>query len=78
MTPLVVGPSELRSEYMGMGVDGEVADEATERGYSVTVGEETVDSSIPFAAEGGIRKVLTMYVLTMYDSGICLKHPKVD
>lgn len=24
---------------------------------TVTVGEETVDSSIPFAAEGGIRKV---------------------
>lgn len=59
MTPLVVGPSELRSEYIGMGVDGEVVDEqaATDRGYSVTVGEGTVESSIPFAAEGGIRKV---------------------
>ncbi|KAF4111382.1 zona pellucida protein AX 4 isoform X2 [Onychostoma macrolepis] len=58
MTPLVVGPSELRSEYIGMGVDGEVVDEqaATDRGYSVTIGEDTVDSSIPFAAEGGIRK----------------------
>lgn len=33
MTPLVVGPSELRSECMG--VDGEVVDEqaATDRGY---------------------------------------------
>ncbi|XP_050969724.1 zona pellucida protein AX 4 isoform X2 [Labeo rohita] len=62
MTPLVVGPSELRSEYIGMGVDGEVVDEqaATDRGYSVTVSEETVDSSIPYAAEGGIRKSFVM------------------
>ncbi|KAL1271680.1 hypothetical protein QQF64_030696 [Cirrhinus molitorella] len=62
MTPLVVGPSELRSEYIGMGVDGEVVDEqaATDRGYSVTVSDETVDSSIPYAAEGGIRKSFVM------------------
>ncbi|XP_074416275.1 LOW QUALITY PROTEIN: uncharacterized protein LOC107738014 [Sinocyclocheilus rhinocerous] len=62
MTPLVVGPSELRSEYIGIGVDGEVVDEqaAIDRGYSVTVAEETVESSIPFAAEGGIRKSFVM------------------
>lgn len=59
MTPLVTGPSDLMSEYIGMWVDGQVIDEqaATERGYTVTVSEETVESSIPFAAEGGIRKV---------------------
>ncbi|XP_073692754.1 zona pellucida protein AX 4 [Garra rufa] len=62
MTPLVVGPSELRSEYIGMGVDSEVINEedATDRGYSVTVNDEVVDSSIPYAAEGGIRKSFVM------------------
>ncbi|XP_042582951.1 zona pellucida protein AX 4 isoform X2 [Cyprinus carpio] len=56
-TPLVVGPS-LRREYIGMGVDGEVVDERAvkDRGYYVTVGEETVGSSISSAAGSGIRK----------------------
>lgn len=57
-TPLVVGPS-LRREYIGMGVDGEVVDERAvkDRGYYVTVGKETVGSSISSAAGSGIRKV---------------------
>ncbi|XP_052417512.1 zona pellucida protein AX 4 isoform X2 [Carassius gibelio] len=57
-TPLAFGPSKLRKEYMGMGVSGGVVDEraATDRGYSMTVGKATVVSSIPSAAEGGIRK----------------------
>ncbi|XP_026122604.1 zona pellucida protein AX 4 isoform X7 [Carassius auratus] len=57
-TPLVVGPSELRTEYMGMGVSGGVANERamTDRGYSVTVGKETVAHRFPSVAEGGIRK----------------------
>ncbi|XP_059396163.1 uncharacterized protein LOC132128488 [Carassius carassius] len=57
-TPLVVGPSELRGEYMGMGVSGGVVGEwaATDRGYSVTVGKETVANRFPSVAEGGIRK----------------------
>ncbi|XP_051512641.1 uncharacterized protein LOC127416983 [Myxocyprinus asiaticus] len=61
MTPLVVGSSYL-SESTGMGVDGVLMDDtgATDRGYAVTVGEDTVESSIPFAAEGGVRKSFVM------------------
>lgn len=72
MTPLVLQPSELRSEYIGMGVDGELLDEqaSVDRGYSLTVGEDTVDSSIPFAAKGVIRKVWSG-VLSMNIAGIC-------
>nr|XP_055053904.1 zona pellucida protein AX 4 [Misgurnus anguillicaudatus] len=62
LTPLVVGPSELRTEYIGMGVDGQLLDDqtATDRGYAVTVSDETVDSSIPYGAEGGVRKSFVM------------------
>ncbi|ROL45590.1 hypothetical protein DPX16_17706 [Anabarilius grahami] len=58
MTPLALQSSELRSEYISIGVDGELLDEqaSVDRGYSLTVGEDTVDSSIPFAAEGALRK----------------------
>uniref|UniRef100_A0A672RNI8 Zona pellucida protein AX 4 n=1 Tax=Sinocyclocheilus grahami TaxID=75366 RepID=A0A672RNI8_SINGR len=57
MTPLVVGRSEFRSEYIDIGVDGYVVDgqAAADRGYSVVVREEVVDCSIPFAA-GGMRR----------------------
>lgn len=67
MTPLVVGPSDLTSEYIGMGVDGQLLDEqvATDRGYAVTVNEGAVESSIPFAAKGGVRKVLEPFHLCM-------------
>ncbi|XP_056598711.1 zona pellucida protein AX 4 [Triplophysa dalaica] len=62
MTPLLIGPSDMMSEYISIGVDGQVINEqaAKDRGYAVTVNEETVDSSIPFAAEGGVRKSFLM------------------
>lgn len=63
LTPLVVGPTPLRTEYIGMGADGQLVDEqaATDRGYTVTVRDETVHSSIPYGAEGGVRKVPPFY-----------------
>ncbi|NP_001191108.1 zona pellucida protein AX 4 precursor [Danio rerio] len=62
MTPLAVGLPVLRTEYMAIGVDGEIVDElpAKERGYSVMVVGNTVESSIPFGAEGGYRKSFIM------------------
>lgn len=59
MTPLALQSSVLRSKYISIGVDGELLDEqaSVDRGYSLTVSEDTVDSSIPSAAEGAIRKV---------------------
>ncbi|XP_043101616.1 zona pellucida protein AX 4 isoform X2 [Puntigrus tetrazona] len=58
LTPLSVGTSDLSSEYMGIGVDGDILNEqaVAARGYSVVVSDGTIDCSIPFAAEGGIRK----------------------
>ncbi|XP_052417526.1 zona pellucida protein AX 4 isoform X16 [Carassius gibelio] len=57
-TPPAVGPSKLRTEYMGMGVSGGVANEwaMTDQGYSVTVGKGSVAHRLPSVAEGGIRK----------------------
>lgn len=58
MTPLAL-QSEFRSQYISIGVDGELLDEqaSVDRGYSLTASEDTIDSSIPIAAEGAIRKV---------------------
>ncbi|XP_026122607.1 zona pellucida protein AX 4 isoform X10 [Carassius auratus] len=57
-TRLAVGPSKLRTEYIGMGVSGGVANEwaMTDQGYSVTVGKGSVAHRLPSVAEGGIRK----------------------
>ncbi|KAK9972160.1 hypothetical protein ABG768_025486 [Culter alburnus] len=57
MTPLAL-QSEFRSQYISIGVDGELLDEqaSVDRGYSLTASEDTIDSSIPIAAEGAIRK----------------------
>ncbi|KAK7171029.1 hypothetical protein R3I94_001054 [Phoxinus phoxinus] len=62
MTPLVASPSELRSEYIGMGVNGNLLDEQNwlDRGYSVTFSEGAIVSSIPFASLGGTRKSFVM------------------
>ncbi|XP_026122609.1 zona pellucida protein AX 4 isoform X12 [Carassius auratus] len=58
-TRLAVGPSKLRTEYIGMGVSGGVANEwaMTDQGYSVTVGKGSVAHRLPSVAEGGIRKM---------------------
>lgn len=75
MTPLLIGPSDMMSEYISIGVDGQVINEqaAKDRGYAVTVNEETVDSSIPFAAEGGVRKVRQSIHLCMQPVLRCCK-----
>lgn len=83
MTPLVLQPSALRNQYIGMGVDGEILNDKAlvDRRYSLTVSEDTVDGSIPFAAKGAVRKVcsgvLTVYasssVQVMNQMSICLQ-----
>ncbi|XP_067257846.1 zona pellucida protein AX 4 [Chanodichthys erythropterus] len=57
MTPLAL-QSALRSQYISIGVDGVLLDEqaSVNRGYSLTASGDAIDSSIPIAAEGAIRK----------------------
>lgn len=59
LSPLVSGLSGMESSKITMGVDGQLLDEpiTAERGYSLDIGDTTVQISIPFNAAGGYRKV---------------------
>ncbi|KAL2079613.1 hypothetical protein ACEWY4_025357 [Coilia grayii] len=62
MVPLVFAHSEFRSEHVDIGVMGKSLDHdtAAERGYTVDVGPEIIEISIPSNAEGGIRTSFVM------------------
>lgn len=74
MTPLVAPPSVLRSEFINMGVNGELLDEQASiaRGYSVTFSDGAVVCSIPIASVGVTRKVW-LGVLSLYDAGLSIQ-----
>lgn len=74
MTPLVAQPSALSSESIVVGANGDLLDEQNfiDRGYSVTLSEGAVVSSIPFASMGGTRKVRSG-VLSLYDAGLSIQ-----
>ena len=59
MVPLVSDLSGFRSKQVDFDVNGKRLDPQMieERGYTVDVGPEIVEVSIPYAAEGGTRKV---------------------
>lgn len=59
LSPLVSVLSGLESSKISMGVAGQLLDEpiTAERGYSLDIGDTTVQISIPFNAAGGYRKV---------------------
>lgn len=74
MTPLVAQPSDLSSESIIVGANGELLDEQNfiDRGYSVRLRDGAVVSSIPFASTGGTRKVWSG-VLSLYDAGLSIQ-----
>ncbi|XP_031440923.1 uncharacterized protein LOC105907195 [Clupea harengus] len=62
MVPLVSDLSGFRSKQVDFDVNGKRLDPQMieERGYTVDVGPEIVEVSIPYAAEGGTRKTFVM------------------
>ncbi|XP_045577673.1 uncharacterized protein [Salmo salar] len=81
LSPLVSVLSGLESSKISMGVAGQLLDEpiTAERGYSLDIGDTTVQISIPFNAAGGYRKSFVMdnmyhefYVVRLYYEQIFL------
>ncbi|XP_076144494.1 uncharacterized protein LOC143127075 [Alosa pseudoharengus] len=79
MAPMVSAHSGFKSKDIGIGVKGRRLDPdvAAERGFTLDVGPETVEISIPYAAEGGFRKSFVMDNTYHEFYGVCLYYEHI-